>query len=277
MDGIKAGPAGVAQRAGGQHCLDRDAAVKCDDAVQRYLDYLSADFAITPSENGCYVITPFARPDGEAIELAIVSLPNGAVRFSDMGDTLGYLYTNGLTLTRSVLDKARHIARKHRVSLQQSSLLINAGDSQQGDEVHRLLQAVLEVSNLVQGRSSAGRVGFDTEVEAFIIRSGVVYDVDFEVSGQREPHIFRFYVNSGRNLLIQPITAASESAAHSWAERWAYRFADTIAQSETWRPVAVLDDRGGRNSVWTTRARTPIGGNAVLWEDREGLSEMLGA
>lgn len=252
-----------------------NAVVNCDDVARRYLDCLSADFAATPSENGCYIITPFARPDGEAIELEIVSLPNGAVRLGDMGDTLGYLYTNGLTLTRSVLDKARHIARKHRVSFQQSSLLINADDSLPGDDVHRLLQAVMEVSNLIQGRRSAGRVVFDTEVEAFVILSGVVYDVDFKISGQLEPHTFKFHVNSGRNLLIQPITAASEATAHSWAERWAYRFSDTTAKSETWRPVALLDDRGNRNDVWTPRARTPIRDNAVLWADRERLSEML--
>ena len=253
------------------------AAVKCDEVTRRYLDYLSADFAVAPSANGCYLVTPFLRPDGEAIELEIAPLPNGTVRLDDMGDTLGYLYTNGLALTRSVLDQARGIARKHRVDLRQSSLTINSDAALPGDETHRLLQAVMEVSGLVHGRRSSGRVDFDTEVEAFIIGAGVVYDVDFKVSGHLEPHTFKFYVNSARNLLIQPITAASEAAAHSWAERWAYRFSDTMAKSETWRPVAALDDRGDRKDVWTPRARTPIQDNAILWADREKLLEMLRA
>ena len=129
----------------------------CDAVVQNYLATLSADFAVTPSENGCYVLTPFLRPDGESIELEIVSLPNGAARLEDMGDTMGYLYTNGLTLTKPVLDQARRIARKHRVALRQSALVIESESALTGDEMHRLIQASLEISNLIQGRRSAGR------------------------------------------------------------------------------------------------------------------------
>lgn len=252
-----------------------NATAQCVDAVQKYLDVLSADFEVTPSENGCYVLTPFLRPDGESIELEIVSLPNGNVRIGDMGDTLGYLYANGLTLTKSVLDKARRIARRHRVALHQNVLLVSGEATLTGDEIHRLIQAGIEVSALIQGRRSAGRVIFDTEVESFVIQSGVVYDVDFNVTGQLEPHTYKFHINSGRNMLIQPITAATEATAHSWAERWAYRFADTIAQTAEWQPVAVLDDRGNRQSVWTPRARAPMGDKAILWADRELLAGML--
>lgn len=116
---------------------------------------------------------------------------------------------------------------------------------------------------------------FDTEVEPFVIQSGVVYDVDFKVSGHLEPHIYKFHINSGRNMLIQPITAATEAAAHSWAERWAYRFADTVAKTPVWHPVAVLDDRGNRQGIWTPRARAPLGEQAILWADRELLAGTL--
>lgn len=252
-----------------------NATTPCDAVVHNYLNILSADFAVTPSENGCYVLTPFLRPDGESVELEIVSLPNGATRLGDMGDTLGYLYTNGLTLTKSVLDKARRIARRHRVALRQSSLLIESESALTGDEVHRLIQASIEVSNLIQGRRSAGRVIFDTEVESFVIQSGAVYDVDFRVAGQLEPHTYKFHINSGRNMLLQPITAATEATAHSWAERWAYRFGDTVANTAGWQPVAVLDDRGNRQAIWTPHARAPLGNQAILWADRELLTGML--
>ena len=247
----------------------------CDAVVQKYLNTLSADFAVTPSENGCYVLTPFLRPDGEAIELEIVSLPNGAASLDDMGDTLGYLYANGLALTKSVLDKAQRIARRHQVALRQNSLAIESESGLTGGEIHRLMQASMEISNLIQGRRSAGRVVFDTEVESFVIQSGVVYDVDFKVPGQLESHTYKFHINSGRNMLIQPITAATEATAHSWAERWAYRFGDTIANTAGWQPVAVLDDRGNRQGIWTPRARAPLRDWSILWADRERLTGML--
>ena len=250
----------------------------CDDVVSKYTDFLSGDFEVIPSHDaggGCYLVTPFVRPDGESIELELVLLPNGSARLSDMGDTLGYLYVNGLTLTRSVLDKTRRIARRHRVTLHQSALVVEDADTLAGDTVHRLIQATLEVTALIQGRRFTGRVHFDTELESFIIQSGVVYDVDYRVSGNREPHTFKFHINSGRNLLVQPITAATESAAHSWAERWAYRFSDAITETSRLRPVAVLDDRGNRRSVWTERSQAPIQEVAILWADRERLTAML--
>lgn len=252
----------------------------CDGIVGKYLGFLSGDFEITPlrsGHSGCYVITPFARPDGEAIELELTLLPNSQIRLSDMGDTLAYLYVNGLTLTRSVRDKIRRIARRYRLNLRQNALVIESENAIEGEAVHRLMQATLEATALIQSRSrrSTGRVKFDTEVESFIIQSGVVYDVDHKVTGQREAHTFKFHVNSGRNLLVQPITATTESVAHSWAERWAYRFADTLARTSYVRPMAVLDDRGGLQSVWTGHAQAPIGETAILWGDKESLTKML--
>lgn len=133
-----------------------NATAQYNAVVQNYLNFLSADFEVTPTENGCYLLTPFIRPDGECIELEIVSLPNGATRLGDMGDTMGYLYTNGLTLTESVMDQARRSARRHRVALRQSALEIETESALTGDEVHRLIQAAMEISNLIQGRRSAG-------------------------------------------------------------------------------------------------------------------------
>ena len=108
-----------------------------------------------------------------------------------------------------------------------------------------------------------------------IIQTGVTYDSDYRLQGLREAHTFMFYVNSRANLLIQPLSAATESAAHSAAERWAYRFHDTIQQNDHLRPVVVLDDRKTRSGVWDTGARAPISEFAILWEDKERLEEML--
>ena len=61
----------------------------CRNVIESYLKALSDDFDTAPSEGGCYIVTPFTRPDGEAIELEMTVLPNGSALLSDMGDTLG--------------------------------------------------------------------------------------------------------------------------------------------------------------------------------------------
>ena len=249
----------------------------CAEVVGKYLAQLSADFEVLPSDGGCYVATPFTRPDGEVIEIEIATLPDGRARLADMGDTLGYLYVNGLTLTRGVLDKTRDIARGYGVSLERNMLVVEITAEAAGEEMHRLLQATLAVTHLVQGRRSSGRVVFDDEVESFIIQAGVTYDSDYQVHGLREAHTFKFHVNSGANLLIQPLSAASASAAHALAERWAYRFIDAVQQHERLRPVVVLDDRRTRSGVWTHGAQAPINDYAILWEDKARLEDLLSA
>ena len=64
--------------------------------AEKYPARRSRDIEAIPSKNGCCLVTPFIRPEGEAIGSEIVSLSGGNFRLSDMGDTMGYRYVNGL-------------------------------------------------------------------------------------------------------------------------------------------------------------------------------------
>ena len=249
----------------------------CTRAIEAYLDQLSSGFEASPSNHGCFILTPFLRPDGEPIELELWTPYNRDVSINDMGDSLGYLYVNGLTLSRSIMESVRHITSRFGVTLDRNVLEIRSNEVAVGDAIHRLIQATLAVSNLIQKRRSMFRVKFEEEVESLIIYSGVTYDVGYGVRGRRERHTMRFHVDTGRNLLIQPVSAAQQNAAHSWAERLAYRFADIRQESDRWRIAAVLDDRGRRESAWTGHALTPIKEHAILWSQKEQLEELLHA
>ena len=249
----------------------------CATAIEAYLDQLSSGFEASPSSHGCFILTPFLRPDGEPIELELWTRYNQDVSINDMGDSLGYLYVNGLTLSRSIMESVRHITSRFGVTLDRNVLEIQSNEVAVGDAIHRLIQATLSVSNLIQKRRSMFRVKFEEEVESLIIYSGVTYDVGYGVRGRRERHTMRFHVDTGRNLLIQPVSAAQQNAAHSWAERLAYRFADIRQESDRWRIAAVLDDRGRRESAWTGHALTPIKEYAILWSQKEQLEELLHA
>ena len=251
------------------------AADPCTGLVDAYLKQLSNEFVVTNFDSGCYITTPFTRPDGEVIEFEASSMPNGQTRLSDMGDTFGYLYVNGLALTRTTVNRARDIVRGYGVALERNALVLGGAPELTGEDVHRLIQASLAVGSLIHGRRSASRLVFDDEVESFIIQTGVTYDSDFSVPGSRERHTFKFHVNSGASLLIQPLSAATESAAHSVAERWAYRAMDVTQSNSNLKPIVMLDDRNNRRGVWTPEAQAPIGDFAILWENKQQLEEML--
>ena len=246
------------------------------DIVDTYLKWLSNEFETMPSDNGCFLMTPFEMPDGTGITLELETLTDGNILINDMGDTLGYLFVNGLTLSKSVMDKANFIAKCHGVTYEGSFLTIETKPDEVGRAVHEMIQTVISVTDLIQLRptKSTRKMKFDNEVTAFVIRSGVTYDADYQVKGTREKHNFRFHINSDRNLLIQPLTASTESAALKLAERWAYHFQDTVQAEENWYPIAVLDDHNG-TEIWTPQALGPIQEYAILWSQKDKLAQLL--
>ena len=252
----------------------------CIGVVNKYLERLSSDFNATPSDNGCFLLTPFSRPDGEGIELELETLPDGSIRLSDMGDTAGYLFVNGLTMGKAMMERAKFISRCYGVSFEGGPLTIETQPESAGDALHELIQAVLAVTDLIQmRRSTKPRIApFDYIVESLIKHNAADYDSAYQVSGKRETHTFKFHVNSGRNLLIQPITAPNAGDAHALAERWAYRFYDVIQANAGWRPLAVLDNRAeyvSERVIWTPRAVAPISEYAIPWDERDKLAALL--
>ena len=251
------------------------AKIECSDAIARYLATLNDEFQIVGGGEECVMATPFVRPDGEGIEVELTIRQDGTAQLSDMGSTISYLYVNGLTLSRSLMDQAKSVARSHGVQVQRNALSISIGQESVGQSIHGLIQAALEVSSLIHKRRPTSRVQFDDELESFIIQSGATYDVGFTVGGQRESHTIKFHVNSGKNLLIQPVSASAEAAARTWAERLAYRFADIRNMDQMWHPVAVLDDRSSRAEVWTKHALTPVEEYAIKWSQQDELTSLL--
>ena len=250
------------------------------NVAEQYIRWLSSEIETHPLDEGYIVSIPFERPDGEYIGLEINSLPGGNIRITDMGDTLGYLFVNGLTLSDKMIDRAKHISKRYGVSLEDGPLAIESEPEAIGEAFHRIVQATIAVTDLIQMRRSTQPriVRFDDEVETIIKYSGAIYRTNYKISGRLEYHTFKFHVNSGHNLLIQPITAASENAAHALAERWAYRFHDVMQSNEIWQPQAVLDNRAeyvSERVIWTPRAIAPISEYAITWAERGKLAALL--
>lgn len=252
-----------------------------ENVAEQYLKWLSSEIETYPLDNkGYFVSIPFERPDGEWIGLEVNSLPDGNIRITDMGDTLGYLFVNGLTLSDKMMDRAKDVSKRYGVSLEDGPIAIEAEPESIGEAFHCIVQATIAVTDLIQmRRSTKPRIArFDDEVESVIKHSGATYSAKYKIRGRLENHTFAFHVNSGRNLLIQPIATASANDAHAIAERWAYRFYDVIQANEGWRPLAVLDNRAeyvSERVIWTPRAIAPISEYAIRWAERDKLEALL--
>ena len=125
-------------------------AAEAQRLVADCLTPIRAGYQIAPSDNGCFLVTPFFRPDGEGIELELTSLPDGRIHIADMGDTLAYLYVNGMTLNEKLLATARDISKARGATLMKNELSVDVKPESIGAGIHIIVQASLGVTNLIQ-------------------------------------------------------------------------------------------------------------------------------
>ena len=246
---------------------------KCEQVVHRYVDELSEDVQLESINDGCVITTPFLLPDSDYVEITARFLPNGDVRLTDTGDTIGFLWVNGLSLSRAILDDVRRIARRYGVSVARNELVVDSDE--ENNPLHRLIQAILAIAALIEKRRPYARLNFSEEVEAAIIARGSNYDSPYQVAGKQESHTVRFHVDGDRRILAQPLSQATEPAARAVAERSYYLFDDILNQTSDWKCFALLDDRGNRKAIWTDHALVPLRAVSTVVPWSEGKEDFL--
>ena len=254
------------------------AEIDCNTVIKSYINALETDFEVIGREDDkCVMLTPFRRPDGGYIEVELSSRPDGDITISDMGESITYLLVNGLTVGRKTVDDARRVCKRFGADLVKSEILVETTPAEEGMRFNEFVQAALAVSEMIQRRRPMNRIQFADVVESLLVSERAVYDTDFSVKGKVQLHRVAFCVNSTSKVLIQPLSANSESVAFSWAERWAYRFADIYDADPEWDTLSVLDDRGERADVWSERARLALGSHSTVvpWQEGPPLAKAL--
>lgn len=127
------------------------------DIVDKYLKCLGNSLFVDTSAHGCRLITPFIKPDGEAITMEVGALPGGDIRISDSGETVGYLYVNGLADELTVPEYALSIAKLYAASFSKNELTIAGPAEELGYCVHNLVQAAIAITCFAQGRNSTAQ------------------------------------------------------------------------------------------------------------------------
>lgn len=225
----------------------------CNLVVEQLISHLESSFEIQPFENGCIIVSPFTYSDLASIEFAIEPIGGGYL-LTDHGETLNMLFVSGLTVepNRQLLNQVQHIANARGVQFERSALSVIASEEQLGEAAYQLLDAIQAVGFLIYKRKSHIYTTFDDEVEEFLIENEVVYDTDKIVRGRANTHKLKFFVNSNRNLLLEPISAATIPSARNKAKAAAYKFMDIREVIPSYRFTVIVDDREKRwETIWS--------------------------
>jgi hypothetical protein len=225
----------------------------CDSTVDQFIRHLQSGFKAYHLDNRCLIVTPFLYPDFASIEYSIEPVGSGYL-LTDNSETLNMLFANGLTIeTNHDLQKqVSQIVKNHGAELTGSEISIIANIDNLGEASHKLLNAVQAIGHVLYKRRSVSFNTFEDEVEKVLITNEVKYDYNYLIQGHANTHKIKFHINSNRNVLIEPVTAATYSSARNKAIKVAYKWLDIRQVNQTLRFVTVIDDRDKKwETVWS--------------------------
>jgi hypothetical protein len=216
----------------------------CTIIIKQLFEHLNGWSSVRPLNDGCMVVTPFQHYDHSFIEL-YVEFREGGYHISDDGETLAMLFVSGLPIDHHSpwFQVVEHIAQDDGVDFEQDILSVQATEQNLGARVYALIHAIQRVGFLIYRRSHRKKPTFKEEVETLILKSEVLYAPDYTVRGRANTHTVDFYINSGRNILIDTLSATNASSARDKTKKNAYKYLDLNAGGIDHRFVLVVDDR----------------------------------
>lgn len=120
------------------------------DVASAFAQHLADGIRVIPDDRGHFLATPYIRPDGEAIELELECLADGRTRLHDMGNSLAYLWLNGVLSDTGPTPGIDLIARQFGVAIVDNALQVEADEESLGERACALLEAARAVSWLGQ-------------------------------------------------------------------------------------------------------------------------------
>lgn len=227
---------------------------ECSDVVTATLEYLQAQFLVSPfGENECHIVMPVLTSDIAPVEL-FVRFQDRIWRITDDGETLGQLFVNGLDVydNKSLLDTVQTIAHLHGIHFENYALYVETDSEHIGEAVRNVCNAVQAVSYLIFKRSHRAPTRFSETVENYLAFHRVKYEPNHRLQGKTTSHRIPIYVNSGRNFLIYPLTARNINSARQKAKSVAFVWTDLYKRyADQYRYTVVLDDEKSQAaSIW---------------------------
>ncbi len=251
----------------------------CDPVIDEYLHALKSEFAIIQGDDECRLVTPYYRPDGDAIEVILRDLGNGQLRLSDAGGTLDYLFLSGLNLdkNKTLYDEALQIARRRGALLDNSEIYLETRPESEGDALAKLISAIESVTYLIYRRQHRELNPFPDEVAEYLSNNQVEIEPAYKLPGTITPvHTVTIYINSSKNIVIEPLSAMSKPAARTEAEHLYFEVQDIHSRMPNVRFAAVIDDRDEEQTgVWSDAKAKSITAaiftHVFVWGQREQL------
>ena len=250
--------------------------MECATLIDRYLEQLQGDFQCEPFRDGYVLVTPYLRPDSDAIEIYVSGQAHeDGLVLSDLGETLHYLSSFGPDFLQSRLRALRlqRIARANGAELMGDEIRVMARPDELPRALERLLNVLQEAAALIHLVRPVTRPGFREQVSDFLLQHKIPAQAGYELEGAKDTWKVDFYVNSNANAAIEVLTAATPAYAESQIGATFLKVYDLRSAARDLRAFALLDDQEGRHEIWPAQKIAILRDQATVlfWHEREQL------
>jgi len=252
--------------------------MKCELLINNYLQCLKKDFKCYPYEKGCHIVTPFLRPDNDAIEIYIYNDSPNRYKITDEGSTFEYLFLHGIDIDMSTKRKdiIEAITKRTLTYFDGTDLYTYANDIFDfSTAINNLISAIQSLCCMTYTGKESSKTTFKEEVKAFLQSKNLLVHEKFSIEGYAETQIFDIAVIKSKINVIEPITSSSSAYANILAERIAYRFTDVRRKTSNFKGIVVINDE---EDVWSPDTIKIIQSYADAftgWKERDRLIELI--
>lgn len=256
--------------------------MRCDDLANALRRDPLTGWRCSQGDGFLTIETPFRYSDGGTVELYAEERPDGAVLFTDYGESFRFLQTYGLEPLRSGL-------RKQIIEL---ALELGGATTSEGaievvvpqradvfDGLARLGQIVTRVSDLALLARGSLAATFPDAVEEFL-RSRLRFaevERNGTLSGRATTHKVDLLVRTQEALTaLAALSAVTANGANAQTAFTIQKFADIAALGDgAPQRVTVIDDSA---DVWSEALRRQLQNfsDVVDWERRDDLIPLVG-
>jgi len=251
--------------------------MRCELLLNNYIQWLKDDFKCYPIEKGCHIVTPFLRPDNDAIELYIYESSN-RYKITDEGSTFEFLFLHGIDIDTSAKRKEiiEAVTKRTYTSFDGTDLYTYVNDiSELGIAVNNIISAIQNICCIVFTGKEISKNTFKEDVKAFLQSKNITIKERFAIEGYAETQVFDIAVIKSKINVIEPLTTSSAAYANLLAQRVAYKFTDVRHKISNFNGIVVINDEEDVWSPDTLKILESYSDAFTGWKERDRLIELI--
>lgn len=244
--------------------------------IEAYIAWLREGLSVEQLENACELTTPFLDRHNDHIQIYVIK-KNGKIVLSDDGYILSDLRTSGLDLNtlkrKGILES---VLNGFGVKYEGSQLFAEASQSNIGQRLHILVQAMLAVSDMFVIAQPRVATIFWEDVRAFLDNHEIRYSLRVKIAGKSGfDHAIDFLIPKSRTRterFIQAINAPNKNTIGTYL----FALTDTReARIEKSESYAFLNDQEREVGGDVIEALDAYEVKPALWSRREDYIQAL--